>query len=755
MIKHIKKRDGSIVEFDAAKANRWAEWAAGLGIEWGSIVLGAARKVFDGCTTKQWTLALISECLDRETTKHLKMAGRFYMGDVYKEAFGSWRSIPTVHEMYNKMTMLGFWEHMDYSAEELAYCESFIDHSRDLKATLTESKQIMDKYAVVDRVDMKLYESPQFVYMRMALGVMKDMPKDRRMEDVRNMYQKWSLKRINPPSPFSTNLGTNRRKYASCCTFTTLDTAPSLAAADHIAYMMTCASAGIGSHMITRSKGDKVQGGAIVHMGKKPYLKVQQVAVSANLQANRGGANTAHILACDPEMRPETGAGLLKLKNVQTEAEERIKDIDYSFGSNVLFGKKVAKNEDWMLISYGDCPEFVLAMYWGDQDKFEELYNKVEADKSIPRKYVNARELAAEALTEGVETGRYYLHNTDEMNRHTPFKETVWSSNLCQEIGLVSKGYQSVAELYEYAEGNGEIGLCSLSAIDADTPDEEYEEAAYYAALSIDNVMSIMDYPFPQLKYTAERRRSIGVGLTNLAYAMAKRGLRYDTLEGKQFVHRIAERHSYFLHKASIRLAKERGACEWLDRTKYADGWLPIDTANKEIDKLVQQALIYDWEALRIEGMIYGYRFSVLEAHMPCESSAVASGHTNGLYPIRTYKVIKTSGTNKTLFIAPELDELKDKYQLAWDISNIDLIHIYAIVQKFTGQAISADFYLKLDGEVRTVGTKQLLTEFLLMKKLGVKTRYYYNSKTRSEMDEIYAAVAQEEAEPECDTCSL
>lgn len=299
---------------------------------------------------------------------------------------------------------------------------------------------------------------------------------------------------------------------------------------------------------------------------------------------------------------------------------------------------------------------------------------------------------------------------------------------------------------------NGEIGLCSLAAIAADVPDDEFEAVAYYTLLSIDNVIDIMDYPFPQLKTTAQARRSVGVGITNMAFEMASKGLTYTSLEGKQHIHRLAERHSYWLHKASLRLARERGNAPWIHRTKYADGWLPIDTANKEIDKVVQQPLIYDWETLRQEIKAQGgIRNSVLEAHMPCESSSVASYHTNGLYPIRDLKVVKTSGNNKNLFLAPQMELLADKYQLAWDVPTRDMIEVYACVQKFTGQGISADFYKRYDSKVRMVGTKEILQNYLLMKKYGLKTAYYLNFLTRAEDEnQVY-----EEEAPACDSCSL
>lgn len=756
MINQIKKRSGELVAFDPDKLNRWAEWAGGIGVDWSGVVLEASRKVFDGCTTDDLHQSLISACVDRETTAHLKMAGRLYIGAIYKKAFGDWRLIPSVDVMYHRMVQKGLWAKMDYSDAELGLADSFIDHELDLQATLTESKQVIDKYAIRDRVDGEVYETPQFVYMRMALGNMEKMPKDRRMQDVRNLYEMLAHKEINPPSPFSINLGTPKKQYASCCVTTTNDTIPSLAAADHIAYVMTAASAGIGSHIKTRSKGDKVRGGAIVHQGKLPYYRVQEKLVAANLQSSRGGANTMHFNVLDPEL-----LDLLKLKNVQSVADKRIKDIDYSVGYNETFAQYVAKNKMWPLVSYGDAPLLYEMMYQGDAGMFEEELHAVLNNVLIPKTMVKARDIAVSFLTEAVENGRIYEHNTQEMNRHTPFIQQIYSSNLCQEIGLVSAGYRSVADLYEtdleeLEAVDGEIGLCSLAAINATVSEHRYDQVAYYAALMIDNVIDIMEYPFPQLGYTARARRSIGVGITNLAYAMAKQGLKYSTLEGKQWIYYHAERHSLALHRASVRLAKERGRCDWYDLTRYSDGWLPVDTANKAIQEKLGVLPSIKWEGIRLDIEEHGVRFSVLEAHMPCESSSAASGHTNGLYPIRSGKVVKTSGTNKNLFIAPEWETLKSQYELAWNVPTIDLIDCYAAVQCFTGQAISADLYIRYNSDgKREISSKQLLEEWLYRVKMGLKTRYYINSSTGVDISTMSEPSTMEEEEPDCESCSL
>lgn len=728
MINKIVKASGELVDFEPAKLNGWASWADRYGVDWSNIALQAVKKCFDGCTTKDLQQAMIDACCDRADTAHMRLAGRLMIGNIYKEAYGGHDKIPSLKDFYHSMVEKGFWQKMDYTEDELVEINKFIDHSKDLDTPYPELNQIRTKYTCIDRVNDVCYESPQFMYVGMAMKNMEKSPKSERLEDIKRLYEYLSDKKINAPTPFMVNLRTPKGGYASCCVSTTEDTAPSLAAADHINYMMTCASAGIGAHVKSRSKWDAVGKGQVVHQGKMPYYRATVAMVSANLQSSRGGAATMHFNCLDPEVED-----LLKLKNPTTVTQKQIRDIDYSFGGMRLFGKHIAKNLPWMLISYAVAPDLYEAAYSADQEGFEALYAKYDADASVKKGYISARELVILNLTQRVETGRMYQHFTDRLNQQTPFKDKIYSSNLCQEIGLPTKGYDTVTQLYEEKE-SGEIGLCSLAALVAGRiSEDEYEDVAYYALKMVDNVIELMDYPFAQLKFTAQARRSVGIGITNLAYAMAKAGVKYSSEEGRNFAHRLAELHSFSLHKASLRLAKERGVCDWIDRTKYPDGWFPHDDAVSAIDTVHSQPMLRDWETLRKEIVEFGgIRHSVLEAHMPCESSSVASGTLNGLYPVRSLKTVKSSGNGrKNVVIVPEYEELKDEYEIAWDITDKHMTEIYGLFQKFTGQGISADFYIIFkEGEERKVSTKKLITDYLYMIKMGLKTAYYLNNKT-------------------------
>lgn len=734
MIKTVIKRDGSAVEFDPTKLNRWAEWATNNQVSWSDVVMNAVKKLSDNCTTKDIHQALIDTCLEKKTYEHADVAARLTVGEIYKEVFGGFIEPPSLAEFYNKMVSSGKWEDMGYTEDELEEIDSFVVHNKDLTYQYSSLRQIIDKYCIKNKHTNELFETPQFMYVGIALAAMQNQPSERKVEDVIKLYTYLSDLKINVPTPILSGLRTKFKGYASCCLFTTDDTADSIEVGTHIAYKMTCQSAGIGGYLHTRSVKDPVRNGDIVHYGKIPYLRYYESAVKSTKQAVRGGSATIHVNILDPEIED-----LIRLKHPTTPTQKQIRGLDYSVSMNKLFVSKVAKNEQWMLISNYYAPDLYEKFYSNDYGGFVELYNKYD-NSNVPKKYVNARELAIDIQKMWRETGRVYKTFIDEINTHTPFKESIYSSNLCQEITLPTKGYESVTDLYN-KDGDGEVALCFIAAIVAGrVSEEEYEDIAYYTLLLIDNTMDLMDYPFEQMEKTAKARRSVGIGIINLANHLAKNGTGYSSRVGKRLVHELAEMHSYYLHKGSLRLAKEKGNAEWIDKTKYPDGWLPIDTYNKNVDDVVESSLKYDWESLRqsiIENK--GIRNSVLEAFMPGESSSLATSTTNGLYPIRSELIIKSSDINKIPVFVPDYQDLMTRYtyERCWDVPFKDLVDVYAIVQKFCGQSISADFYFDVSKYPEgKIGTKEDLTNLLYMCKMGLKTHYYCNTRSQGEEQE-------------------
>lgn len=735
MIKKIIKRNGAVEDFHPNKVNGWGEWAAktlGPSIDWTSVVVNAVNKCPELCTSQHLQETLIEECVSMRTWEHNRMAGRLYSALIERVLYDGKR--PTIKKLHDQLFKADLMVKLNFSYEEYEEAEKIINHRQDLKYPHYQLNQIRFKYALRNKVTGKEYESAQFVYMRMAMAMAENEKTDK-MLHVANWYELLSKNIINPPTPNFVNLGTSLNGYASCCLFTTLDTAASLAAADHIAYMMTCMSAGLGGHIKTRSLLDSVRGGTIRHQGKLPYYRAAVGATAANLQNGRGGALTEHYTAYDPEVKV-----IQKLRHPTTPEAKRIAGCHYSFGSNKFWARKAARKEKVALFSYGNQPELYEAQYSKDPDLFERLYNEFEATDS-PKEYVDAREVTLGALIQSYETGVHYTHQTDTMNKHTPFKEVVYSSNLCQEISEVTKGFESVADLYRpYQEGDGEIALCNIAGIivsniaantnSAADFDDLYAKATYYTLKMIDVCIHKTDYVFPALADTAKARMNAGVGMLGLAHLMAKKHLKYSTQEGRDFIHELSETHYWHLLNASLKLGKELGNAPWMHKTLWPDGWLPLDTYEKKVDELVTVDNKRDWESLRKEIIANGgIRNSVLCAHMPGESSTIAAGTTNGLYPVRELSIMKTNETLVNHWVAPDSTRLKEYYELAWDISNTHMIYNYAIVQKWTDQAISADLYASIKG-VAKLSSTAILQEYFDMIKYGCKSRYYINSQT-------------------------
>jgi ribonucleoside-diphosphate reductase alpha chain len=344
------------------------------------------------------------------------------------------------------------------------------------------------------------------------------------------------------------------------------------------------------------------------------------------------------------------------------------------------------------------------------------------------------------------------------MNRHTPHKDPIYQSNLCLELSQPTSEYSDMMDLYSTEDhGRGEVSMCSLAGIIPSNinSQEEYEDVAYYALLMIDKCIHRSHYELPHIGVTAKARMNAGVGLIGVAHYVAKNHVEYGSSEAKRLIHELAEQHAYSVIKASLRLGKELGNAPWINKTKWVDGWLPIDTYKKSVDSVVDNTLLLDWEELR-KGIIAnkGIRNSSLINHMPSESSSKASATTNGVYPIRQLAILKTDENNTVYWAAPDAEKLSKWYKSAWSITTKDMIDSYAIIQKFTDQSISADEYRVLEDD-ETVGTDEIISNYLYMTKMGMKTRYYLNTKTSSSIHNENGIEVIEEDTDDCVSCKL
>ena len=337
-------------------------------------------------------------------------------------------------------------------------------------------------------------------------------------------------------------------------------------------------------------------------------------------------------------------------------------------------------------------------------------------------------------MQERASTGRIYIQNVDHCNTHSPFDPAIApirQSNLCLEIALPTK------PLNDIKDPNGEIALCTLSAFNLGAIEnlDDLEELARLAVRALDALLDYQDYPILAAKQGAMGRRTLGIGVINFAYYLAKHGVRYSDGSANNLTHRAFEAIQYYLLKASNELAKEQGACPWFNETTYAEGILPIDTYKKSLDVLTNEPLHYDWESLRKEIKQYGLRNSTLSALMPSETSSQISNATNGIEPPRGYISIKASKDGILRQVVPEYERLKGAYELLWQMPSIEgYLQLVGIMQKFVDQAISANTnYDPTRFPSGKVPMNQLLKDLLLAYKYGVKTLYYHNTRDGAE----------------------
>lgn len=440
---------------------------------------------------------------------------------------------------------------------------------------------------------------------------------------------------------------------------------------------------------------------------------------------------------------------LLVLKNNRGVEENRVRHLDYGVQFNRLMYTRLIKDEMITLFSPSDVPGLYDA-FFEDQEKFEELYVKYEADTSIRKKRIKAVELFTLFMQERASTGRIYLQNVDHCNTHSPFNPkfaAVRQSNLCLEIALPTK------PLNDINDPNGEIALCTLSAFNLGAIEhlDELEELADLAVRALDSLLDYQDYPILAAQRASMDRRTLGIGVINYAYYLAKNGVKYSDGSANALTHRTFEAIQYYLMKASNKLAQEFGPCPKFNETTYSEGIMPIDTYKKDLDKVCAEPLHYDWDQLRKDVVQYGLRNSTLSALMPSETSSQISNATNGIEPPRGHISIKASKDGILKQVVPEYERLKNQYELLWDMPNNDgYISLVAIMQKFVDQTISANTnYDPGKFEGGKVPMKILLKDLLTAYKLGVKTMYYHNTRDgASDMQEDIKAA------PEDDGCA-
>ena len=762
---NVIKRDGTATPLNLEKVHKMVEYACeGLaGVSESQVEINSNIQFFDGIRTQDIQDILIksaNDLISLDAPNYQFVAARLLLFDVRKEVYkGHPDNHPTIKSHLDKGIAQGIYDSAlagAYSEDEWASLDSYIDHNRDYLFTYAGMRQVVDKYLVQDRSTGAIFETPQFMYMLISATLFQKYPEEKRLDYVQRYYDAISTHKINIPTPIMGGVRTPLRQFASCVLVDVDDTLDSIFASDMAIGYYVAQRAGIGINAgKIRAVNSKIRGGEVQHTGVVPFLKKFEATVRCCTQNGiRGGSATVHFPIWHQEIED-----IIVLKNNKGTEDNRVRKLDYSIQTSKIFYERFIEDSNITLFSPHDVPGLYDAF---GTDEFDDLYTRYESDETIPKKTVRAQALILDILKERAETGRLYLMNIDHCNTHSSFKDKVNMSNLCQEITLPTDPLQHI-------DGEGEIALCILSAINVGRINklDELENLCDLSVRGLEELIDYQNYPVEAAKISTLARRSLGVGFIGLAHYLAKNGYKYDDPAAWKAVHDLSEAFQYYLLKSSNAIAQEKGACEYFNRTKYADGILPIDSYKRDIDEFCGEGLNYDWDGLRHDIATYGLRHSTLSAQMPSESSSVVSNATNGIEPPRAFLSTKKSKKGPLKQIVPQYYAYKNNYTLLWEMKGNDgYIKVVAAMQKFFDQAISGNWsYNPENYDNNEVPVSLMAQDFLTTYKYGWKTSYYQNTydvKTdlsdeeekkqglENLLNDIFA-----EQEEDCDSCKI
>ena len=758
----VKKRNGSIEPMNLEKMHVMVERACSdlAGVSASQVEMQSGIQFYNGITTDEIQGILIksaSDLISLEQPNYQYVAARLLLFSLRKSLYGKIYEIPHLKDHIDKCVESGVYDpavNDKFTVGEINELEKYLDHDRDYLFTYAGLRQVADKYLVQDRSSGQVYETPQFMYMLIAMTMFAEYDRGSRLNYIKRYYDAISKHKINIPTPIMGGVRTPIRQFASCVLVDIDDTLDSIFTSDMAVGRYVAQRAGIGINAgRIRGINSKIRGGEVQHTGVVPFLKKFEATVRCCTQNGiRGGSATVHFPIWHQEIED-----ILVLKNNKGTEDNRVRKLDYSIQISKLFYERFITGGDISLFSPHDVPN--LYDVFGTEE-FDGLYESYEADSAIPRKTIAAQELFGQLIKERAETGRIYIMNIDHCNSHSSFLDKVEMSNLCQEITLPTKPLQHIDD------PDGEIALCILSAINVGKvrSDHELEELCDLTVRALDELIDYQKYPVIAAEKGTKNRRSLGVGYIGLAHYLAKLGFKYDSQEAWDAIHSLSESFQYFLLKASNNLAKEKGKCGYFNRTKYSNGTLPIDTYKKDVDEITKVSYQHDWDSLRTDIAIHGLRHSTLSAQMPSESSSVVSNATNGIEPPRGFLSVKKSKKGPLKQVVPQYSSLKNNYTLLWDMpSNDGYIKVVSVMQKFFDQGISGNWsYNPTNYEDNQIPMEVMAQDLLSTYKYGWKTSYYQNTfdNKSDEVEEtpppITDLICKIENEDEtCESCAI
>jgi ribonucleoside-diphosphate reductase alpha chain len=769
----VQKRDGAR---EALSLEKWqtqiAKVCAGIAdVSQSMIEIKAQLHFYDGITTKEIdgiTLRAIVDLIDVESnpdvghTNYQFVAGKQRLSMLRKDVYGSYE-VPHLYEIVKKNVAAGLYtpELLEwYSDDDWNRMNDMLDHAKDEQYSYAAIEQLIEKYLVKNRATKETYETPQIRYMVAAATVFhREEPNSARMRYIKEYYNAASDGLFTLATPVLAGLGTPTKQFSSCVLIRSDDDLDSIFASGEMMAKYASKRAGIGLEIgRLRSLGAPIRGGEIQHTGMIPFLKKWFGDLRS---CSQGGIRNASATVFYPIWHLQFD-DLIVLKNNQGTEETRVRHMDYGVVLSAFFWRRFKNKENITFFDPNEVPDLYEAFY-SNNKLFEELYIKYEKKPGLRRKNMSAEEVFKSGiLKERTDTGRIYLVFIDNVMNQGPFDpeyHTIYQSNLCCEILLPTRPFKRLDD------ADGRIALCTLGSINwgAFRNPEDMRRACRILHRSLNNILDYQDFLSIQSKLSNDEIRPLGIGITNLAYWHAKRGLQYGEKDALAEVKTWQEHQSFYLTEMSVELARERGRCLGSNHTRYGQGVFPWELRAPGVNELTDFAPELDWETLRAQMKEHGVRNATVGAVAPVESSSVVIGSTNGIEMPMSLISTKESKAGSFTQVVPEYHKLKNKYQLMWDQKDCEgYIKTAAVIAAYTDQSISTNtFYNPAHFPDRKVPTTLIAKNLMQAHMWGLKTFYYslINKKGSKADDETPPDMPLDEidfdAEEGCESCKL
>jgi len=733
------------------------------------IEIKAQPHFYDGITTTEIdgiTLRAIVDLIDVEQNPQVGhvnyqyAAGKQRLSMLRKSVYGTYDP-PNLYQIVKTNVAVGLYtpELLEwYTEAEWNRMDDMLDHDKDELYSYAAIEQLVEKYLVKNRATKQIYETPQVRYMVAAATVFhKEEPAAARMRYIKEYYTAASDGLFTLATPVLAGLGTPTKQFSSCVLIKSDDDLDSIFASGEMMAKYASKRAGIGLEIgRLRPLGAPIRGGELTHTGMIPFLKKWFGDLRS---CSQGGIRNSSCTVYFPIWHYQFD-DLIVLKNNQGTEETRVRHLDYAVVMSALFWRRLKNKQMITFFDPNQVPELYEAFY-SDTDLFDIMYAKYETRKDLRVKVMSAEEVfKGGILKERTDTGRIYLMFTDNVQRQGPFDpktHPIYQSNLCAEVVLPNKSFKRLDD------AEGRIALCTLGSINmgAFRNPEDMRRAVRILHRSLNNILDYQDFLSIQSKLSNDEIRPLGIGVTNLAYWHAKRGLQYGEPDALHEVKSWMEHLAYYATESSVELARDRGACGASAQTRYGQGVFPWELRAPGVNDLTSFEPELDWEALRVNMKQYGVRNATQTAVAPVESSSVVINSTNGIEMPMSLITVKESKAGSFTQVVPEYHKLKHRYQLMWEQKDcVGYLKTAAVIAAYVDQSISTNTFYNpahfVDQKVPTTLIAKNLMNFWYW---GGKTLYYSlvnkaGSKSAAE-DAPVMLEPTDDDEESCDGCKL